>query len=401
MTERLAQRPGAHESLDHTPDVDPELVRQINSIEVTDDRQSFVAEKLQAVTGRVRAFLERRALNKAHGEALKEDTQRQVEAQNAAYDTYANNIAYTSEKERLIDPRSRLRKIGDWALRTNEKLGKSGPAKWMARVGLIPPIGTRHNQRGFNFSAWAARKYVKAQEARKSREKRISAGFLSPEDQAYLNSIDETTPEKIAQDEAYQTYQENLDATVKKELQEQKQKEAQDTAYETYQENIDATAQREAREAQDKAYDSYTDNITTTASREQAEREAQREAFDSYAENIGATAKRELQEATYETYADNIDATARRESQETAFESYETNIDATAARERREAHERATRASDDRSERRERRPIRERAANLKDRFSRLRGRVGASAMKLFRRAKSGIGSATNFLRRRR
>lgn len=439
MAERLAT-PRTHESLDHTPDVDPALVHEIDSIETGMDRPiSPAAEKLQAATDRVRNFLERRAINKAHGAALEEDAQRTRESQDAAYDTYANNIAYTAEKEKLIDPRSRLRKIGDGVLRILEREGKSTPAILLARWGIIPPVGTRHKQRGLNFSAMIARRYVKAQEGRKNREQRISAGFLSMEDQARLNDMDETqpvpSPEKRAQDAAYETYQENLDATAKRERQE---KEDQDAAFETYNDNIDATAKRESqeaafdsyaenidatakRESQDDAYASYVDNLAATAEREQAEKDAQREAFDSYAENIDATAKRDLQESNYETYADNIDATAKREaqeqafdsyaenidttakreSQEAAYESYESNIEATAERERREAHDRAAEAAADRDERHERRPIREHATNLKERLGRLRGRIGSSAMKLLGRTKAGLKTVAGTFKRGR
>lgn len=408
--------------------VDPELVREIDSIETNDERTlSPAGERLQAATNRVRSWLERRALKKAHKEAIKEDTRRSREAQDAAFASYEDNINYTETKEKLIDPRSRLRKIGDGGLKFMEKRGGGKTAKLLESWGIIPVIGTRHKQRGLNFSAWVARKYVKAQEARKNRESRIAAGFLSPEAQAQLNEMwepeEQPTPEKLAQDAAYETYQENLDATAARERAE---KEAQDSAYETYEENIDTTAKREAqedafksyeenidatakRESQEAAFDTYQDNIDATAAREQAERDAQRTAYDSYADNIDTTAKRELQEATYETYAGNIDATARREAQDAAFASYEDNINTTAQREayesyqdnidataeREAAHARAEAARERREHRRER--IREHATNLKERANQLRGRIGASAMKLLRGAKSLAGK----LRRRR
>lgn len=383
--------------------VDPELVREIDSIETSDERAvSPAAERLQAATNRVRSILERRAINKAHKEAIKEDAQRTREAQDAAFASYEDNINYTETKEKLIDPRSRMRKIGDSSLRFMERRGGGKTAKLLESWGIIPVIGTRHKQRGLNFSAWVARKYVKAQEARRNRESRIAAGFLSPEAQAQLNEMwepeEQPTPEKLAQDAAYDSYAENIDATAKRE--------AQEDAFKSYEDNMDATAKRES---QDAAYESYQENIDTTATREQAERDAQRTAYDSYAENIDTTAKRELQEATYETYAGNIDATARREAQDAAFASYEDNINTTAQREayesyqdnidttaeREAAHTRAEAARERREHRRER--IREHAGNLKERATRLRGRIGASAMKLLRGAKSLAGK----LRRRR
>lgn len=409
MAETLAT-PSRETSPGSRVHVDPELVRDIDSIETPDERRlSPAAERLQATTDRVRDFLERRAMKKAHGEAQREDTLRTQEAQDAAFATYEDNLNYTETKEKLIDSRSRLRKIGDKALGFMEKRGGGKTAKLLEAWGIIPVIGTRHKQRGLNFSAWVARKYVKAQAARKSREERIGAGFLSPEAQAELNAIwepeEETppTPEKRAQDAAYESYQENLDATAARERAE---KEAQDTAYESYEDNISTTAKREAqeeafksyesnidatakRETQEAAYATYQDNIDTTATREQKERDDQHAAYDTYADNIDTTAKRELQDATFETYADNVSTTARRESQESAYESYQDNIDATAERERHEAHAHAEAARERRAHRRER--VRAHAANLKSRFGRVRSRVGAGALKIFRRAKAFAG----------
>lgn len=367
--------------------VDPELVREIDSIETNDDRSvSPAAERLQAAADRVRGVLERRAINKAHKEAIKEDSRLTREAQDAAYETYEDNINYTETKEKLADPRSRMRKIGDGALKFMERRGGGKTAQLLESWGIIPVIGTRHKQRGLNFSAWVARKYVKAQEARRNRESRIASGFLSPEAQAELNEMwepeEQPSPEKQAQDAAYETYQENLDATAARERAE---KEAQDSAYETYEDNIDTTAKREAQED---AFKSYESNIDTTA-----KRESQEAAYDSYQDNIDATAAREqaqrdAQDTAYDSYADNINTTAQRE----AYESYQDNIDTTAEREA--AHARAEAARERREHRRER--IREHAGNLKERVVRVRGRIGASAMKLFRRAKSLAGK----LRRR-
>lgn len=342
--------------------VDPELVREIDSIETNDDRSvSPAAERLQAAADRVRGVLERRAINKAHKEAIKEDSRLTREAQDAAYETYEDNINYTETKEKLADPRSRMRKIGDGALKFMERRGGGKTAQLLESWGIIPVIGTRHKQRGLNFSAWVARKYVKAQEARRNRESRIASGFLSPEAQAELNEMwepeEQPSPEKQAQDAAYETYEDNIDTTAKRE--------AQEDAFKSYESNIDTTAKRESQEA---AYDSYQDNIDATATREQAQRDAQNTAYDSYADNINTTAQREA----YESYQDNIDTTAEREA----------------------AHARAEAARERREHRRER--IREHAGNLKERVVRVRGRIGASAMKLFRRAKSLAGK----LRRR-
>lgn len=226
MTERLATPPR-----ESAPSVDPEAATEIDSVESNLDQETV--DLFTEARERVARLLEE--LGPPPDEAptrelpAASDIDKTVEppsdetpplSQDEIYNTYANNIAYTAEKEKLIDPRSRLRKIGDGALRLNERLGRSYPAKLLARWGIVPPIGTRHTQKGFNFSAWMARKYVKAQEARKSREERIRTGFLSPEDKARLSAMDETTPEKIAQDKAYDTYQENLKATAKRDKEE-------------------------------------------------------------------------------------------------------------------------------------------------------------------------------------
>lgn len=402
--------------------VDPETIAEIDSVENNLDQDTI--DRLTEARERVARLMEElgpnpidapteapvdgaattRELPTATTEHLTNPVDEDPLSQDEVYDTYANNIFYTAEKERLIDPRSRLRKIGDSVLRLQERIGKSTPAKLLARWGIIPPIGTRHTQRGLNFSAMIARRYVKAQEARESREARISAGFLSAEDQAYLDSIDETTPEKIAQDAAYDTYQDNINATAERERQEAAKRAAQEQAFDSYADNIDATAKREARETQDEAYASYADNLAETAEREkreQAEKDAQREAFESYAENIDTTAKREAQEQAFDSYADNIDTTAKRESQEVAYESYESNIEATAERERQEAHDRATKAAADRDQRHERRPVSEHVANLKERFSHLKGRIGSNAIKLFSRTKVGLKTAAGAFRRDR
>ena len=235
--------------------VDPETIAEIDeagaSAERRRDTLEYRATEFLSVTiRRVSVMLEKRAMNKAHGEAIKEDGQRLRDAQDEAFASYENNIAYTAEKEKLIDPRSRLRKLGDAALGKMESLGQGKFGQLLESWGIIPLRGTWHNQKGWNFSAWVARKYVKAQEARQSRNERITAGFLSPEAQAQLNEMDETvSPEKMEQDEAYETYEENIEATAKRESEEAKV--AQDAAYETYTENINATAERETREEEE------------------------------------------------------------------------------------------------------------------------------------------------------
>lgn len=66
--------------------------------DTTDDRElSPFGEKIAAAADRVKTRLENRAITKAHGEALKEDQQRTIDAQNEAFASYEGNIAYSQD----------------------------------------------------------------------------------------------------------------------------------------------------------------------------------------------------------------------------------------------------------------------------------------------------------------
>jgi hypothetical protein len=58
--------------------VDPETIAEIDSIETKEDERvpSRLAERIRVTVERVTTFLDRRAINKAHGEALREDLSR-------------------------------------------------------------------------------------------------------------------------------------------------------------------------------------------------------------------------------------------------------------------------------------------------------------------------------------
>ncbi|HEY5695479.1 MAG TPA: hypothetical protein VIQ80_01460 [Candidatus Saccharimonadales bacterium] len=108
----------------------------------------------------------------------------------------------SQEEFERIDPRSRLRRIGDAALGKIEKLGQGWLVGKLEEWSIIPVRGTRQKQTGLNISAWIARRYVKAQERRKKRlefidqlNEEMAAGFLSAEQNRQLED-EEPEPEE-------------------------------------------------------------------------------------------------------------------------------------------------------------------------------------------------------------
>lgn len=93
------------------------------------------------------------------------------------------------EQQERRDTRTRLRKLGDSALGAMEGFGKNRFTawlpKWLEGQGIIPVRGTLHKQKGMNFSAWVARRYVTAQEKRRRRLEPF--GFLSAEAHSQIN----------------------------------------------------------------------------------------------------------------------------------------------------------------------------------------------------------------------
>jgi hypothetical protein len=213
MTEKLATSPQTAEA--SPAEVDPTTVNGIDSIEqpgLIPEEDPAIASLIQA-RERLTATLEER------------DAEERAD-QDDAYATYAENIAASEaptvelpvtdaavlpetpsaeiapgQPER-VDTRSRLRKIGDAALARMEKMGEGWLVSKLESWSIIPVRGTRHKQRGMNFSAWVARRYVNAQERRKKRMEDLKdTGFLSTEASAQLNGSD-ITPEGGASHEA-------------------------------------------------------------------------------------------------------------------------------------------------------------------------------------------------------
>ncbi len=79
---------------------------------------SPVGSRVMEAATRVNRYLEQRAINKAHGEALENDRERTVAAQNDAFASYEDNIATTADREAAEDQFA-----ADWdeAHRMNDK----------------------------------------------------------------------------------------------------------------------------------------------------------------------------------------------------------------------------------------------------------------------------------------
>jgi hypothetical protein len=100
----------APRDIDPTDDSEPTLeTTDLTDNEATVDTETVVDTREVSPTGskvvraaeRINAFLERRAINKAHGQANKENAQRDKAAQDEAYDSYSDNIATTADRESL------------------------------------------------------------------------------------------------------------------------------------------------------------------------------------------------------------------------------------------------------------------------------------------------------------
>lgn len=85
-----------------------------------DNREvSPTGSRIQRAANRISNFLEKRAIDKAHGDALLEDENRPVDIQDNAYATYADNLTYTkvaARNERNEAIKQRLRDIGERGL---------------------------------------------------------------------------------------------------------------------------------------------------------------------------------------------------------------------------------------------------------------------------------------------
>jgi len=189
------------ETLSSTHDTSPESPSAVPLAEQLDD------EKFQEITDRLHDVRSRVAGLTDEEEPRLDDTLEMPvteEAPAPSADTEGEapsapeTAAPSPEHAEKRDSRSRLRKIGDFALKKMEDFGQSTPAAKLEEWGWIPLRGSRHKQHGWNFSAMVARRYVKAQARRKER----IAGFLSEEANDQLTGeTPPITPEKPAEKE--------------------------------------------------------------------------------------------------------------------------------------------------------------------------------------------------------
>lgn len=101
-----------------------------------DNRElSPTASLMRGAVNKVAAMFERRALNKAHGEALKDDRSRTDRLQNEAFDSYAENISFTQNREQDEMREAREAKIED-AKKMVNRIGRSA-LTGVTNAGLI------------------------------------------------------------------------------------------------------------------------------------------------------------------------------------------------------------------------------------------------------------------------
>jgi hypothetical protein len=114
------------DSLVNTPSVETNL----------DNRElSPTASLMRGAVDKITAMFERRALNKAHSEALKDDQSRTETLQNEAFDSYADNISFTQNREQDEKREAREAKIED-AKKMVNKIGRSA-LTGVTNAGLI------------------------------------------------------------------------------------------------------------------------------------------------------------------------------------------------------------------------------------------------------------------------
>lgn len=107
------------------------------SVEANVDNRELspTASLMRGAVDKVAAMFERRALNKAHGEALKEDRSRTETLQNEAFDSYSENIDFTMNREQNEKREAREAKIED-AKKMVNKIGRSA-LTGVTNAGLI------------------------------------------------------------------------------------------------------------------------------------------------------------------------------------------------------------------------------------------------------------------------
>jgi hypothetical protein len=188
------------ETLSTTHDTSPESPSAVPLAEQLDDEKyKEITDRLHDVRSRVAELTneEEPRLDDTLEMPVTEEVPAPIDDAERDAPTAPEAAARSPEKAEQRDPRSRLRKIGDFALKKIEDWGQSTPAAKLEEWGWIPLRGSRHKQHGWNFSAMVARRYVKAQARRKER----IAGFLSEEANDQLTGESPASPEKPAEKE--------------------------------------------------------------------------------------------------------------------------------------------------------------------------------------------------------
>ncbi len=191
MTERLATHPVAPEA--PTPEVSTTAERPPIS------RRAEYLNRLRVTVERVSVILERRAINKLHGQALRENEQFDRETQDAAYADYAENIAATAKREAeehaaeqnaLNDRYDAMQAL---AKEERSKERQLGVKKFFGKIthsvfvslesqGFIQLRSSLHKRRHSTIG-WYLRRKQAAEERQAERDK-VADGFLTAEQAA-------------------------------------------------------------------------------------------------------------------------------------------------------------------------------------------------------------------------
>lgn len=235
--------------------VDNATIDEINSIAPLEVREiSPLAAKVQRTADRVAGFLEKRAINTAHAEALTDNQAIDAETQDAAYATYEDNLDASSAIDQARRRDARAEKISD-AKATLKTWGRLTLKK--ARLGWESAKSGAETTVLFAMitadKAKAAAGNARVRAAERAAYREDTARKIIDQEDAFA-SYDQNiafTQDREAQDEAFSSYEENVaySGAHEEALEMNAQKKAdQAAAIDSYSENIDATAQREARE---------------------------------------------------------------------------------------------------------------------------------------------------------
>lgn len=265
----------------HEAQVDQATIAEIDAIESAEQPSlSPAGSRLIGAAERVNAFLEKRVVNKAHGEALSEEAKRSVEAQDGVYATYDENLSATADRENA-------EAAADKAARREARAEKIADAKNTVRSWGAAAL--KAAKRGFgnaknNVELAAVYTTVTVEKVRSAAQK---AQVRAAERAAYR---EDKARQIVDQNDAFATYETNVTYT--------QDREAQDDAFATYEDNVafsqaheDALKINEQKKAdQATAYDSYADNIDTTALREAWEQAKDERLNEQHAEALGMNA---------------------------------------------------------------------------------------------------------------